>query len=195
MRASHLASTSALTALLSCATAGTPVPMSPAAPEQGGEFRPTGRIAFSGSGGTGTSAAFDGQRIVGPRINMTRDPSGAWLGNVDGRNTDLSSAPGKLMGAAVELFVDRQGDVINFQGLFFQRQIWIQIYPNRIVGSSDQGRCSFDLSLKSPGVLQGGVGCGTSVSDAVLQLSGEAANLTSPTVPQFVLALLAVLPI
>jgi hypothetical protein len=194
MRASMLAPAATLTALLSCATAGTPVPMSPAEPEQGGGFSATGRIDFGGVG-TGTSAAFDGRRIVGPRINMTRDPSGAWLGSVDGRNVNLETAPGKLSGAAVELFVNRQANLIDFQGLFFQRQIWIQIYANRIVGSSDQGNCSFDLSLKAPGVLRGGVACGTSAGDAVLQLSGEAADLTSPTLPQFVLALLAVLPL
>jgi hypothetical protein len=78
--------------------------------------------------------------------------------------------------------------------MFGARQVWFTLKPNEIQGTTDSSRCSFDLNLQSPGVFRGEIGCGMAVAVSTLQLTGQAASVENPVVPQFVLAMLAVLP-
>ena len=183
--------------VLACATpSGTPIPVTPLAPGETKprDFKASGEVFFVTTGGTGTSAAFSDFRIVGPRANMTLDKNGQWGGDIAGKNLILSVQPGRITGDGVNLFVVRKGTTVSVQGMFGQRQVWVTLKPNEIQGTTDSSRCSFDLNLRSPGVFTGGVGCGGTLGMSTLELTGEAANIENPTLPQLVLALIDVLP-
>ncbi len=193
----RLALLAASTAVLACATpSGAPIPVSTPAP---GEVKPrdftaSGELFFSSVDGTGHSAAFSDYRIVGPQVNMTRQASGQWAGNCAGKEVILTVAPGRITGDGVNLFVVKKKDTVSVQGMFGARQVWFTLKPNEIQGTTDSSRCSFDLNLRSPGVFQGEMGCGMAVAVSTLQLTGEAANIAEPAMPQFVLSMIAILP-
>jgi hypothetical protein len=103
--------------------------------------------------------------------------------------------PGRITGNGVDLYVVRKNQTLSIQGMYFQRQVWFTIKPNEIQGTTDGGSCSFDLApSERPGFWTGGVGCGGTVLQGILQLSGTAANLAEPAMPQLFFALIAVLP-
>jgi hypothetical protein len=183
---------------LACATApsGAPVPVTGLAPGEvkPRDYKPTGEVFFSTVGGVGTSADFSDFRIVGPNVNMTRNEKGQWAGTLAGRNMILDVAPGRITGDGIDLYVTTKGTTLSVQGMFGQRQVWVTIKPKEIQGTTDSSRCSFDLTPAGPGVFTGGVGCGGQLTNATLQLTGEAMNLATPVMPQLVLALIAVLP-
>jgi hypothetical protein len=184
--------------LLGCAMtpSGAPVPVTTPAPGEvkPKDYKPSGEVFFTTVGGTGTSADWSDFRIVGPNVNMTRDAKGQWAGNLAGRNMILTVAPGRITGDGIDLYVTTKGTTLSVQGMFGQRQVWVTIKPNEIQGTTDSSRCSFDLSVAGPGVFTGGVGCGGMLTNSTLQLTGEAANLQAPVMPQLVLGLIAVLP-
>ncbi len=194
----RLAALAAASAVLACATpSGTPVPVTTPAP---GETKPPGFQAdgeiFWAAQDAGTSVSWNDFRMVGPTVNMTLDPkSGQWGGNVGSRNMIVTVKPGRVTGDGVDLSVVRKGQTLSIQGMFFQRQVWFTIKPTEIQGTTDGGRCSFDLApAQKPGYWTGGVGCGGAVVQGLLQLSGTAANLADPAMPQLFFALIAVLP-
>jgi hypothetical protein len=197
MTFARLAVLAASSAVLACATpSGAPIPVTTPAP---GEVKPpafqaTGEI-FSDAQGAGTSAAFNDFRMVGPRVNMTRKDNGQWAGNIGPHEMILSVAPGRITGDGVDLYVVRKNVTVSVQGMYFQRQVWFTIKPGEIQGTTDGGACSFDMTPTSTaGTFRGGVGCGGNLRQGVLQLTGTAANIESPPMPQMVLALIAVLP-
>ena len=169
----------------------TPVPAGEAKPK---DFVATGSVNLYGYG-TGQSADFSDFRIVGPRVNMTRNPDGTWAGSLDGRDMVLTVTPGRIDGYGVNLYVFRKGTTISVQGMFGQRQVWFTLKPNEIQGTTDGGTCSFDLTRADGGAFQGGVGCAGQVSVATLQLQGAASDVQNPVIPQLVLALITVLPL
>lgn len=193
----RLASLSAAVSILACATpSGAPIAVTPPSP---GELKETRFVAdgevFWDAQGSGTSVAFNDLRMVGPRVNMTRDPSGKWGGNIGGREMVLTVVPGKISGDGVDLYVVRKKNTLSVQGMYFQRQVWFTVKPGEIQGTTDGGSCSFDLNpAAQPGWFTGGVGCGGAMRMGTLQLTGTAANLEQPTMPQLILALVAVLP-
>ena len=182
-------------ALAACAGApAVPVPM-PTSAEGDGE------VIFLPLGSVGYGAAFDTHRVVGPNVNMAATPEGVWGGDLRGRNVVLEIGDGRLLGAAFDLAVEREGDAIRLSGLLGNRRVNLKVSPREIQGTLDGGVCSFDLSLESPGRYQGFLSCpaprGESlpiVTSASLRLVGEAARLDQPMLPQLALALLAVLP-
>ncbi len=198
MTISRFAVLAAASAVLGCATpSGTPIPVSTPAP---GETKPPGFQAkgeiFFDAQGAGTSVAYDDFRMVGPTVNMARDASGKWGGNIGQRNMILTVAPGRITGDGVDLYVVRKKTTVSVQGMYFQRQVWFTIKPTEIQGTTDGDTCSFDLT-RTPqpgGWFTGGVGCGGNLRMGSLQLLGDAANLETPTLPQLILALIGVLP-
>ena len=198
MNLPRIALLAAAAAVLACATpSGTPIPVSTPAP---GETKPPGFQSkgevFFDAQDAGTSAAYDDFRVVGPQVNMGRDAAGKWGGNVGRRNMILTVVPGRITGDGVDLYVVRKKTTVSVQGMYFQRQVWFTIKPGEIQGTTDGDRCSFDLvrTQQPGGWFTGGVGCGGALRQGTLQLVGEAANLETPTLPQLILALLAVLP-
>jgi len=197
MNFARLAVLAASSAALACATpSGAPIPVTTPAPGEvkARDFLATGEI-FSNVQGSGTSAAFNDFRIAGPRVNMTRNPNGQWAGNIGERNMILTVAPGRITGDGVDLYVVRKNMTVSIQGMYFQRQVWFTMKPGEIQGTTDGGNCSFDLTqTATPGTFGGGVGCGGNIRQGILQLTGTAANIESPPMPQMVLALIAVMP-
>ena len=193
----RIAALAASSAVLACATpSGTPVAVTTPPPGEVKEARfvADGEV-FWDAQGTGTSVAFNDFRMVGPRVNMARDAAGKWGGNIGERNMILTVIPGKIFGDGVDLYVVRKKGTLSVQGMYFQRQVWFTVKAGEIQGTTDGGHCSFDLNPTSqPGWFSGGVGCGGSMRMGTLQLTGTAANLDQPTMPQLILALVAVLP-
>lgn len=193
----RLAVLAAASAVLACATpSGTPVPVTSPAP---GEAKPVGFKAdgeiFWDAQGAGTSVAWNDFRIVGPTVNMSLDEKGNWGGNIGQRNMIVTVKPGRITGDGVDLYVVKKNQTLSIQGMFFQRQVWFTIKPTEIQGTTDGGRCSFDLNpTNQGGYWSGGVGCGGQVNRGILQFSGTAGNLDSPAMPQLFFALIAVLP-
>jgi hypothetical protein len=200
MNLPRLAVLAASSAVLACATpSGAPVPVT--TPEPGEtkprDFKATGEVFFDAQG-SGTSVAFSDFRMVGPRVNMTRADDGSWRGSIGDREMIVKVQPGRITGDGVDLFVVKKGGAVpavSIQGMYFQRQVWFTLKAGEIQGTTDGGSCSFDLSpAKAPGYWTGGVGCGGNVRVGTLQLTGAAANLGEPPMPQLVFALIAVLP-
>jgi hypothetical protein len=200
MNLPRLAVLAASSAVLACATpSGAPVPVTtPAAGEtKPPVFKATGEVFFDAQG-SGTSVSFNDFRMVGPRVNMTRADDGGWRGNVGDREMILKVQPGRITGDGVDLYVVKKPGAVpavSIQGMYFQRQVWFTLKAGEIQGTTDGGTCSFDLNpAKAPGFWTGGVGCGGNIRMGTLQLTGSAANLGEPPMPQLVLALIAVLP-
>ncbi len=200
MTPSRLAALAAASVLLGCATpSGTPVAVSTPAPGETKpkDFQASGEV-FWDAQDSGTSVAFSDFRMVGPRVNMTRADDGTWRGNVGGREMIVKVQPGRVTGDGVDLFVvQKPGKVptVSVQGMWFQRQVWFTFKGSEIQGTTDGGRCSFDLNpAQQPGFWTGGVGCGGNMRMGTLQLTGTAADLSQPPMPQLVFALIAVLP-
>ena len=200
MTLSRLAVLTASSVVLACATpAGAPVPVTtPATGEtRPRDFKASGEVFFDAQS-SGTSVAFSDFRMVGPRVNMTRADDGSWRGNVGDREMIVKVQPGRITGDGIDLYVVKKpGNVpaISVQGMYFQRQVWFTLKAAEIQGTTDGGSCSFDLNPgPSPGSWTGGVGCGGNLRTGTLQLTGTAANLGEPPMPQLVFALIAVLP-
>jgi len=200
MTLSRLAVLTASSVVLACATpAGAPVPVTtPATGEtRPRDFKASGEVFFDAQS-SGTSVAFSDFRMVGPRVNMTRADDGSWRGNVGDREMIVKVQPGRITGDGIDLYVVKKpGNVpaISVQGMYFQRQVWFTLKAAEIQGTTDGGSCSFDLNPgPAPGSWIGGVGCGGNLRTGTLQLTGTAANLGEPPMPQLVFALIAVLP-
>lgn len=160
-------------------------------------FEPTGEVRFVGWGSTGTGAAFDGERIVGPSVNLTRRDDGTWAGDLAGHDLDLQLSPTHAKGPNVNLSFETKDGRTTVEGLFFGRRIRIAMDRKRFQGKA--GICSVDLARKGPAAFQGQIGCmptGRGVpqtSRATLQLIGQA-GADQPPMPQLALALVAILP-
>ena len=211
--------------LLACATTQ-PEAAAPPVEEEGQPLQASGEILFLTAGGTGTSAAFDDRRIMGPSVNLTLGSEGTWDGDLSGQNVSLAITSDRITGAGVDLHVERQGEVTSLRGGWFQRRVSLEFTPKNVTGRAGPA-CSVDVERKAPGVYQGSVGCvvrapplpGGTISvagpifpddsilpsqisparqqlvtnRATLRLAGDAAS-PNPPMPQFALALLAVLP-
>ena len=200
MNLSKLAVLVASSAILACATpSGSPIPVTNPAPGETKprDFQASGEVFFDAQS-SGTSVAFSDFRMVGPRVNMTRADDGSWRGNIGDREMIVKVQPGRITGDGVDLFVVRKtgkSNAVSVQGMYFQRQVWFTFKAGEIQGTTDGGRCSFDLNpAQAPGYWTGGVGCGGDMRMGTLQLTGTAANLGEPPMPQLVFALIAVLP-
>ncbi|WP_248360715.1 hypothetical protein [Anaeromyxobacter oryzae] len=161
-------------------------------------FEPTGEVRFLGWGSTGSGAAFDADRIIGPSVNLTRREDGSWAGDLVGQNLDLQVSPKKLTGPNVNVGYETKDGRTTIEGLFFGQRIRLELDKKRLHGKV--GVCSLDLSRKNPQFFQGEMGCTPSgrnafpqTSRASLQLIGEAGS-DQPPMPQLALALIAILP-
>lgn len=167
-----------------------------AAPHAALAFEPTGELSFNAGGLAGGGASFDQERVVGPSVNVSRQETGGWAGDLSGSNMELAVSPTRLSGAGVSLALEQRPNALKVEGLFFGQRVRLELDAKKFSGR--YGRCSFDLTRKAPGIYRGDVGClrtGSFPSTArvVFRLSGQAADETPP-MPQLALALLAVLP-
>jgi hypothetical protein len=158
-------------------------------------FDPTGEVIFSARGAIGAGASFDGERLVGPSVNLTRMEGGGWAGDLGGQNLHLTADGDKLYGPNVTLKYEKnkKGD-IRLQGSWYGTRFRVDIDGKKAHGRF--GTCSLDLKQTAPGYYRGDVGCFRGsmplTSKASLKLLGQAA--TGDALPQLLLALVAVLP-
>jgi hypothetical protein len=204
MIAARALTAAAFAALLACATVERAPPPAEAelpADEADRAFNASGEVFFVTQGGTGTSAAFGGSRVVGPSVNLSRRDDGSWAGDFAGRSVILSAMTDGVTGTGVELHLEARGDTTTIRGIVFEQRVSLELTPKRIAGRAGPN-CSLDLARHAPGIFEGQIGCiapaqtrltGGSVTRATLRLAGDAAAV-SPPMPQFALALVGVLP-
>ncbi len=179
----------ALAALLAAPLAGT---------AQDTSFQATGEVFFLGWDGIGSGASYSEDRIVGPNVNLTRRDDGGWAGDLLGQNVDLAVTPTRLSAPNLDVHGEKKGDELTVRGNVFGRRFSLQKTPKSVSGRS--GNCSFDLSRRQPGVMQGEVGCTDprsvfpATGHGTLKLAGNAAE-REPSLPQLALALIAVMGI
>ncbi len=160
-------------------------------------FEATGELRLHGYGTVGSSAAYDAERLVGPTVNLTRRDDGTWGGDLVGQDMDLEVSEGRVSGPNVSLNVSRKAGRMEVEGIFFNRRFRVSLDAKRLQGRF--GECSFDLVRKRGGAYVGDLGCLRSRSAfpattrASLSLIGSAADPVPP-MPQFALALVAILP-
>lgn len=177
----------ALLALSACASgSGGRVPAAVAPPPAGPapeEFKPAGEVQLVGmsAGIASSSAAFDAWRISGPRISVARVDASTWGGHVGDRDIRVSVRPGRISGAGMNVAVERAGDSLEIGGLFGEARVRFEITARRVRGSV--GQRSYELVATAPGHY---VGMGR-----ILRLTGAAADLANPPMPQLALALIA----
>jgi hypothetical protein len=192
--AARLAALAAPLLLSACATVhGVPLPMTTPAVEKPPTFVSTGEIRSS----IGKSAAWDEWRIVGPRVNLSRNPDGSWDGTAGPvmSPVHLVAEPGRVSGPGVNLSIERMTDgFVEVGGLFFQDRYWIRVSPEKVNGSTHSGKCSFEFKRVSPNLYGGDLACGREITRVTIELFGTAARFGEPVLPQLAIALVAVMP-
>lgn len=181
MRPSLAAVAAALLAL-SCAGASTrPLALSPLPPgEAPDEYVPTGEIQTRGE-----STSFNAWRVVGPRVNMTRRPDGTWAGTLVGRNYILKPGDGSLTAPGADLHFLRWGKELAVLGNLGDLKIRLRFHPGPGLSTTGGKVCRFNGNLVDCRVAEARAQPG-------IRLSGEAANLDQPVMPQLGLALIAI---
>lgn len=172
-----------------------PLALLSAAPTWARAFESTGEVRLA-AGGRGASAAFDATRVVGPAVNLTQTAGGTWSGDLHGQSVALEVTDRRISAPNVELFVETAGGVTSVRGNLFGRRYSLEYGPKKLAGRT--GACAVDLKRTRQGNLAGTTGCTgprrtPTVTRTFVKLLGQARD-PAPPFPQFVLALLAVLP-
>lgn len=173
-----------LLVLSACAASGGRVPVTSAPPPAGpapAEFTPIGEVQVVGMGVASSSASFDAWRISGPRVNVARVDASTWGGHVGDRDLRVQVRPGRISGAGVSIAVERVGEVLEIGGVLGEARLRFQITPRHVRGTV--GRRTFEMQATGPGHYVG--------NGRVLHLTGAAADLANPPMPQLPLALIA----
>ena len=174
----------AAAALVACATAPKPppppVPMTP--PPAGGPSSPGYRGEVTWKDLTGARpprrVTFDGWRIRGSTLSLTRDAQERWVGTVRGAEVTLATKPGRIQGGPVDLSVTLgEKGAVTVDGTWDGRKVRLVLAPDRVTADLPYG--SLDLGDMGSGMFGDFQG--------LLQISGP------PDMPQVVLSLLDVL--
>lgn len=168
---------------LGCAAGGAtrhlPLSAVPAEPMEE-EFVPTGELQTRVG-----SSAFNAWRVVGPRINMTRRPDGSWAGTLVGRSYILKPGDGRLSAPGADLHFVRWGEEIVVMGNLGDLRIRLRFHPGPGLPAQGGKVCRFSGNL---------VDCRRDETrqSAGIRLTGEAAALDEPVMPQLGLALISI---
>jgi hypothetical protein len=168
-----------------------------AAAQPAAGYQPNGEVVFRVSGGIATGASYDEARVLGPSVNLEENEGGGWIGDIGGNAVELEVSGDRVTGSAVDLSVKREKGQLAIRGLLLNRRIRLEVSPKKVSGRA--GDCSIELKLKNPGLYTGSIGCsrGTETPQtarAELRVAGTAAD-PQPPLPQFVLAMVSVLPL
>jgi len=177
--------------LASCATLDSaakptvPVPMSAVPPGKPGQYPgATGEVLWADLTQARPSrrASFDDWLVQGPNVKIGRRPDGIWTGTLLGRPVTLSPTIGGVTGPGVELAIEWHGTGTWESGTCFGEPVRFEVSGVHVKGNA--GANVFDLAALGPGQF--------GAQSGLLTLSGSAAR-TDAAMPQFALALLAVL--
>jgi hypothetical protein len=184
MRARSLALALALSACASGGAGRVPVAVAPApAGPAPAEFKPAGEVQLvaMGTALASSSAAFDAWRVTGPRVNVARVDASTWGGHVGSQDLRVQVRAGRIGGTGMNVAVEHAGEVLEIGGLFGEARVRFELSARRIRGSV--GSRSYELVATAPGRYVG--------SGRILLLTGAAADLAHPPMPQLALALIA----
>ena len=171
-----------------------------ATPPAGAPFEPTGAVAFA-AGGEGATISYGPWRVRGPGIDLAYAGGGTWTGKIADADVRIAASDGRIGGAGGEVLVERTDDELRLHGTWSGRSLELAVGRVRLKGTLDGGACSFDLRPSGPDALAGTLGCASpgggipTSSRGTLRLRGEAVLVPDVLEPQFVLALLAALPL
>ena len=174
-------------ALSACASGGAGRVPAAVAPAPDGpapaELKPAGEVQLvaMGTGIASSSAAFDAWRVSGPRVSVARVDASTWGGHVGSQDLRVQVRAGRISGAGMNVAVEHAGEVLEIGGLFGEARVRFTISA-RYVRASVGGR-SYEMNAIGPGRYMG--------SGRILQLTGAAADLAHPAMPQLALALIA----
>jgi hypothetical protein len=190
-----------LLGLTACATSAARMTPPPTlTPPAGAPFEPTGAVSFA-AGGEGATVSYGPWRVRGPGIDLAYAGSGTWAGKIADAEVRIVASDGRIAGAGGEVLVDRTGDELRLRGSWSGRTLELKVGRLRLKGALDGGVCAFDLGPAGPDALSGTLGCtlpGSATptsSQGTLRFRGEAVLVPDVLQPQFVLALLAALPL
>ncbi len=125
-----------------------------------------------------TGASFNGRRVVGPRIDVSKRPDGSWAGRIYEQPVDVSASGEQITGSSVSLRIKTTDQGMIVGGTFLGGSVRIVLDDKQIAVTSPQR--SFTLARTGPGRYG---------DEGQLRLDGEAAQLKGPQ-PQLALALL-----
>ena len=162
--------------------------LTPAPPgEPALDFQAKGEVVWAdlSQSVTPRRASFDGWRVTGPEVSLIRAPDGLWQGTFQRRAVAFEVRPGVLAAPGVSVSVRRQPDgSVQVSGQVWDSPVELQVAKSSINGSAGANQVA--LTLTAAGMYTNGAA-------GSLTLSGEAARLEEPVMPQLFLALLAVL--
>ncbi len=159
----------------------------------------TGGVAFS-AGGAGGHVAYGPWNVKGGGMDLAWAGGGAWAGTWNGAPARFVASQGRLDGPSSAVRIERRDGALAVSGTFAGRPVAVTIGRTTVSATLGTGACTLSLAAEEAGVLSGPVGCpgtgGTPASSGAgaLRLEGEAILVPDVLLPQFVLALLAVLP-
>ena len=187
-------------ALSACApTAALMTPPPSMKPPAGQADESTGEVAFS-AGGMGSSVTYGPWSLKGEGIGLAYAGGGAWAGTWNGAPARFTASTGLIQGPGTLLTIEQRDDGLRIHGTWAGRTVDIAVGRLELSGSSEQGRCTYRLAPAGSTGLSGSIGCSArdgspaTSSQGTLRLLGEAVLVPNVLLPQFVLALLSVLP-
>jgi len=149
-------------------------------------FEPSGRILVNAPI-RAPSASFDGNRVIGPAINVSRRPDGTWAGWIRGQAVNLEVKGNQISDASLTLNVHELPEGVEVRGLWVggprSGEIDIRVTPTEFYAREPHIEPPIFLEAAGPGRY------GRGAFANAIGLEGDAA-LPHPPEPQFALALL-----
>jgi len=192
--------------LTSCATTspGTPVAMG------GGEIAGSEQALAQDLGGDlrlislgrTSVATYSASFVAGTAVDLTFNGNGVWFGSLGGRNMSFVLSPARIYSGDVQLQVYRTEVDLSIRGTWFGRLLILTVTKDGISGMVDGGTCTFTLSNAGADEYSGSRTCLTALGGGVpatnplrLIVSRDAKKMPDAAMPQYLLALLSILPI
>ena len=130
------------------------------------------------------SAAYGPGLVRGPKVNLTDQGNGEWKGNIKNLDGVFRVTEKRISGGNLNMVMDRDGDEWTCQGTVEGRRVRIVFSPDGFVARYDTR--FYDLKRVEPDLWA------TVPTGSAIRVKGDAAG-KSPSYPQFIFALLAVL--
>jgi hypothetical protein len=157
------------------------------------QFESTGQILYAGPLRR-TMTYFDDNRVIGPGVQMSRNPDGTWSGWLQGRaiKVEVDAREKSIDGAAISIKVDElSGSGLEIRGHWSvgrrAEQLYVRVTPKDLFARGPTGSPSLLLNASGVGNYKDETG-----GEFAVQLMGDAA-LPHPPQPQFTFAILGAL--
>jgi hypothetical protein len=148
----------------------------------------------------GSAVTYGPWSLKGEGIGLAYAGGGAWAGTWNGAPARFTASTGLILGPGTLLTNEQRDDGLRIHGTWAGRAVDITVRRLELGWASEQGRCTYRLAPAGSIGLSVPVGCSArdgspaTSSQGTLRLLGEALLVPDVLLPQFVLALLSVLP-